>query len=86
MAAKSSTQYTIRNVPPSVDRTLRKRAQAQGRSLNDVLLEALSAAASVAKEPRTYADLDHLIGTWVHDPETERALAEQRTVDARDWQ
>jgi hypothetical protein len=86
MVTKAAAQYTIRNVPPSVDRALRKRAQAQGRSLNAILLEALASAASVAREPRTYRDLDHLIGSWVHDPETDRALDEQRRVEPGDWE
>lgn len=86
MSSKAARQYTIRNVPASVDRALRRRAQAQGRSLNTILVEALAAAASVASEPRVHTDLDHLIGSWVDDPETDRALAEQRTVDPRDWQ
>lgn len=86
MAVKASTQYTIRGVPRSVDRALRKRADDQGRSLNAILLEVLTDAAAVAKAPRVHDDLDHLIGTWVHDPETERALADQRKVDPRDWE
>lgn len=85
MAVKAQAQYTIRNVPRSVDRALRKRAAEQGRSLNTILLEALATAASVANEPRVHDDLDHLIGSWVHDPATERALDEQRKVDPRDW-
>ena len=86
MSEKAPTQYTIRNVPASVDRALRKRAAEQGRSLIAILLAAIASAASVAREPRTYADLDHLIGTWVPDPDTDRALVDQRAVDLRDWE
>ena len=85
MTVKAQTQYTIRNVPRSVDRALRKRALAQRRSLNAILLEALTDAAAVAKEPRLHDDLDHLIGSWIHEPEIDRALDDQRTVDLRDW-
>ena len=86
MVAKAFNQYTIRGVPRSVDRALRKRAVDQGRSLNAILLEVLTDAAAVAKTPRVHDDLDHLIGTWVHDPETDRALDDQRKVDPRDWE
>ena len=86
MKTKARVQYTIRDVPRSVDRALRKRAVDQGRSLNAIVLEVLASAAAVAKEPRVHDDLDHLIGSWVHDPETDRALDEQRKVDPRDWQ
>lgn len=37
-----ATQYTLRNVSPVIDRELRSRAKRTNRSLNDVLLEALS--------------------------------------------
>ncbi len=83
---KARTQYTIRNVPRPVDRALRSRAAERGLSLNAVLLEVLTSAAAVAKEPRMHDDLDHLIGSWVHDPETDRALDAQRKVDLRDWE
>lgn len=83
---KARTQYTIRNVPRAVDRALRSRAAERGLSLNAVLLEVLTSAAGVGKEPRVHDDLDHLIGSWVHDPETDRALDTQRTVDLRDWE
>ena len=82
---KAHAQYTIRNVPRSVDRALRSRAAERGLSLNAVLLDVLSTATAVAKEPRAYDDLDHLIGSWVHDRATDRALDEQRQVDPRDW-
>ncbi|MCC6525021.1 MAG: hypothetical protein IT373_20370 [Polyangiaceae bacterium] len=86
MKVQARVQYTIRDVPRSVDRALRKRAVDQGRSLNAVVLEVLATAAAVAQAPRVHDDLDHLIGSWVHDPETDRALDEQRKVDLRDWQ
>ena len=78
-------QYTIRNVPPSVDKVLRRRALERGVSFNAVLLSALEKAAGVGAEPASYDDLDALIGSWVRDPATERALAEQRKLDPRDW-
>lgn len=79
-------QYTIRDVPFSVDRVLRKRAAERGVSFNRVLVEALEKAAGVGAEPKTYDDLDGLIGSWVADPEVDGALAEERRVEPRDWQ
>ena len=78
-------QYTIRNVPRSVDQALKKKAREQRKSLNRVLLDVLMKAASVAPEPRVYGDLDFLIGSWVNDAETEEALREQRQIDPKDW-
>lgn len=41
-------QYTIRQVPTVVDRALRKRAKSEGKSLNQLALEALAMRAGVA--------------------------------------
>lgn len=81
----SRTQYTIRNVPRSVDQALRKKAQRLRQSLNAVLLDALLKDAGVGAEPKVYDDLDYLVGSWVSDPETEHALTEQRRIETGDW-
>lgn len=78
-------QYTIRSVPPEVDRALRERAKHEGRSLNDVALEALARGVGVPNGDGLYHDLDHLIGTWVEDPEFDAIIAEQRQVDPELW-
>jgi hypothetical protein len=80
-----STQYTIRGIPPSVDRALRKLAGKQSKSLNRVLLEAVSAAAGLECEAELNHDLDGFINTWIPDRKTEAALVEQRKVDLKDW-
>ena len=77
-------QYTIRNVPAEVDRALRKQARANGKSLNETALEALRRATGV-DDPVRYHDLDHLIGTWVEDPEFDQAIADQRKIDPDLW-
>lgn len=41
--------------------------------------------AGVGVPPRAYDDLDGLIGSWVADPEIDKALSEQRVADPRDW-
>jgi len=43
-------QYTIRKVPNSLDVALRRRAREQGKSLNDVAIEALARGAGVSGE------------------------------------
>jgi hypothetical protein len=78
-------QYTIRNVPPSVDRALRKKAAERGTSLNGLLLAALAKEAGVGDDAAVFDDLDAFVGTWVDDPAVDAALREQRTVDERDW-
>lgn len=78
-------QYTIRNIPPDVDRALRRRAREEARSLNEVAVDALRRALGLAEEPVTQRDLKDIQGTWVDDPETDAALAEQRQIDPELW-
>jgi tRNA(fMet)-specific endonuclease VapC len=57
-------QYTIRGVPPEVDRVLRQRAARRKQSLNQVILEELTAATT--GRPRK-ADFLDLVGRWTLD-------------------
>jgi len=78
-------QYTLRNVPENVDRALRAKARREGRSLNEVAIEALGRALDLRGEPMRYRDLSDVAGSWVEDPELEAALKEQRTIDPEQW-
>ena len=70
-------QSTIRRIPKEIHKALRLRARREGKSLNEVPVEALGQAAGVAGSVR-YGDLSAFLGSWVHDDETERVLEEQR--------
>jgi plasmid stability protein len=37
-------QYTLRNIPSTLDEALRERARAEGKSLNEMAIETLLAA------------------------------------------
>ena len=78
-------QYTIRGIPAAVDRILRERARTKGKSLNDTAIEALRAGLGLSDEPVEFDDLDDLVGTWQHDPDTDQALADQDIVDSELW-
>ena len=80
-----AVQYTLRNVPPSLDRALRRRAKQLSKSLNEVALEALTRGAGVEVKAREHHDLDFLFGSWIEDPEVEQALAEQRSIEPDLW-
>ncbi len=69
-------QYTIRGITEHMDRTLRRTAAQQGKSLNAVVLDSLT----------RYHDLDDLAGTWIHDPEFDRAIAATDVIDDDLWQ
>ena len=78
-------QYTIRNVPLSVDRALRRKAALGKTSLNKLVLAALESAAGTSPIPREFHDLDKFFGTWVSDTKVDHALADVRQVDPLDW-
>lgn len=77
-------QYTIRNVPPEIDRALKSRAKQLGKSVNQVALEAL--AHSTGERTR-YRRLRGMPGAW-SKKDAERfgeSLAEQRQIDEELW-
>lgn len=82
------TAITLRNIPPKLQEVIRKRAGADGLSLNKTVLRMLEEAAgqrSVSRE--LHHDLDHLAGTWSEDEAAafEATLIEQRAVDPELW-
>ncbi len=78
-------QYTLRQIPPVVDRALRRRAHAEGKSLNQVALEALARGAGVQPHAIKLRDLSGIAGSWREDSEFDRVLAEQDRVDEEMW-
>ena len=78
-------QYTIRNIPTVVDDALRARARADGKSLNEVVVDALAASTGVTMTPRKRRDLGDVAGAWKADEAVESALAAQDEPDADIW-
>lgn len=78
-------QYTIRNVPETVDSALRKAARTQGKSLNEMAIEALTRGAGLTGQSIRQRDLADIAGTWREDPAFDRALATQDAVDEELW-
>lgn len=78
-------QYTIRNVPETLDEALRRAARQQGKSLNKVAIEALARGAGVTGECSRQRDLSDIAGTWRKDPAFDSALAAQDTIDEEMW-
>ena len=78
-------QYTIRNVPEILDSMLRDRAKKEAKSLNQVVLEAIARALGIPQEPVRQRDLSELAGSWVEDPEFERAIENHDQIDKDLW-
>ena len=85
IACMDAKQYTIRSVPVTVDRALRRRAKAEGKSLNAVAIEALERGLELEAKPQIHTDLDFLIGTWQEDPEFDRAMKDFERIDEDMW-
>ena len=78
-------QYTIRGVPAVVDDALRRRARETGKSLNEVVIDALADGAEVTRAPRRRRDLSDVAGTWDSDATVEEILAAQDEPDPDLW-
>ncbi len=74
----------MRNVPPEVQKALRRKALKEKKSLNKVLLEALRHEAGGESEP-VFNHLDSLAGTWEEDPAFDEAIALQDRIDEDLW-
>lgn len=86
-AASDTIQYTVRSVPAHVDKALRRKADRERKSLNEVLRNALIREAGSAGLPeRVYSDLDALAGSWVDVPGFDEAIRAQDQVDESLWQ
>jgi plasmid stability protein len=79
-------QYTIRNIPETLDEALRRAAREKGKSLNEVAIEALARGAGITGERGRQRDLSDIAGTWRKDPAFDAAVAAQDTVDEGMWQ
>ncbi len=77
-------QYTIRGITPQIDETARERAKAEGKSLNDVALEALVNGLGLS-EDLVRRDLSDIVGTWKKDAALEAALAARDRVEGGLW-
>jgi len=78
-------QYTVRGITEHLDSTLRHEAARAGKSLNAVVLDFLQKGVGISSEPVKYHDIDHLAGTWVQDPEFDRAIDEMDVIDEAMW-
>lgn len=82
MGKQAEIQYTVRGIPPEVDRALRQRAARRKQSLNQVIIQEL-AAATIGAVQR--ADFSDVAGGWTPDPGFDEVLASQRRIDRDKW-
>ena len=85
MKANASIQYTLRQVPARVDRSLRQKSKQSRKSLNEAAIDALTKGLGLADEKVRFHDLDELAGTWQEDAAFNAAIRAQDQVDPRLW-
>ena len=78
-------QYTIRGIPEEVDRVLRAKARAEGKSLNAVALDVFCQGLGLAGPRVQRRDLSDVFGKSPPDLELDKALAECRQIDWEEW-
>ncbi len=78
-------QYTVRGIPEALDRAIRRRARAEGKSLNEVAVDALADGLGLGGEVVPLRDLSDVVGTWKKEASVEAALAAQDVVDESLW-
>lgn len=78
-------QYTIRGIPPLLDRLLRKVARERDVSLNEAAIDAMARALGVHAERVPQRRLADLAGLWEEDPDFDAAVRDQDVVDDRIW-
>ena len=78
-------QYTLRDIPHRLDSKLRRRAKAEGKTLNAVALEALMRGAGFGETAPRHRDLGDVAGTWQEDRDFDDAIADQDRVDTHLW-
>jgi plasmid stability protein len=71
-------QYTIRQVPKAVDKALRAKAKAEGKSMNQVAVEALKCGLGICDDDEPKRDLSFMKGTLT--PEDAKAMDEARQL------
>jgi hypothetical protein len=60
---------------------LRRRAKAEGKSLNSVAIEALFRGMGLSEAPLRLRDLSDIAGTWQEDRDFDQVVAEQDRID-----
>jgi hypothetical protein len=81
----SNIQYTIRNIPPSVDKIIRKRSKLSGKSFNQTVVELLSLQTFGTTEPPSDDNFDWLYNMKTLDASFDQAIEDQSKIDDKLW-
>lgn len=82
----SKIQYTIRDIPPSVDKVIRKRSKQTGKSFNQTVVDLLSLQTFGTTKPKIDANFSWLYGQNTLDDSFDEAVKKLSQVDKKLWQ
>lgn len=85
MKGTTPVQYTLRQIPRSLDQALRRKSRQEGKSINQTAIEALHTGLALQGETVLHRDLDFMVGSWVEDSSFDEAIRAQDQVDAKLW-
>ena len=85
IAYNNCMQYTIRKISNTLDAVLRRWAREQGKSLNEVAIEAMARGAGLTGRAVRQRDLHDIAGTWRKDRAFDRARAAHEAIDEELW-
>lgn len=85
IAYTSCMQYTIRKVSNNLDAVLRRWAREQGKSLNEVAIEAMARGAGLTGHTVRQRDLHDIAGTWREDRAFARVRAAHEAIEPELW-
>ena len=73
----------LRDIPEDVERALRAKAQAEGKTPEQVAIEAIAATTSPTGKEKN--DFSAVVGTWVEDPIFDEIGREHERIDPDLW-
>ncbi len=79
-------QYTIRNIPPAVDRVIRKRSKQSGKSFNQTVVDLLSLQTFGTTKIPPDNNFDWLYNKNTLDESFDEAIENLSQVDEKLWQ
>lgn len=79
-------QYTIRNIPPVVDRVIRKRSKQSGKSFNQTVVDLLALQTVGTTNPLHEDNFDWLYGADTLDESFDEAIRDLSKIDEKLWQ
>jgi plasmid stability protein len=73
----------LRDIPEDVERALRARAKAEGKTPEQIAIEAIAATTSPSSGMKS--DFSAVVGTWVEDPVFDQIRREHEQIDPKLW-